>query len=93
MVKGMSDQNPLPPWMARSTGFSPGDYSDQKDNDDADKRKAKGSGNQRSLQLESATPMRAKRFCGVKLRRAVSRLTSRPGYNVKAIGHANENVR
>ena len=38
MVKGISDQKPLPPWMAKSDGLFAGGDSDQEDDYDPDQR-------------------------------------------------------
>src|ERR1700723_2797138 len=89
MVNGISDQKPLPPWMARSVGFSPAATPIRKTTTMPTSAKTRGSGNQRSLQLESATPMRARRF---KLGRA-SCFTPRPCHDVEAVGDADKQVR
>ena len=80
MVKGIRDQKPLPPWMAKSTGLSPAATPIRKTTTIPTSANTRGSGNQRSLQLE------ARRRCapgGLRIKSPRVMLRPRPGTTSK----------
>src|SRR5215831_21340368 len=83
MVKGMSDQKPLPPSIATRRGCSPVATARRKTVTIPRKANTSGSGNQRSLQAASATPTRA--------RPASERLTAKDMFS--SLDHDSQRVR
>src|SRR6266702_7823465 len=59
-VNGTRVQKALPPWNARLLGISPMQSPNMKTRTTPANAKTKGSGNQRSLQVESARPKRTR---------------------------------